>query len=119
MTKSLTLEAVRETAELIDQHICETPVVEWSGVEMSRCLPDGARLFAKLEMFQRSGTFKARGALSNVMRLTSEERARGVTAMSAGTDTVWFNDLARHSRQSGWVQSPRCGRSRLGTCSYI
>ena len=32
-------------------------------------LPGNSRVHAKLELFQRSGTFKARGALSNVLRL--------------------------------------------------
>ncbi|MGB1586165.1 MAG: threonine ammonia-lyase, partial [Thermoplasmatota archaeon] len=38
----------------------------------------------KLENFQRTGSFKVRGALNKIHSLTDEERARGVVAASAG-----------------------------------
>jgi threonine dehydratase len=42
----------------------------------------GARL--KCELFQKTGSFKARGALNKISSLTAEERARGVITTSAG-----------------------------------
>jgi threonine dehydratase len=42
----------------------------------------GARL--KCELFQRTGSFKVRGALNKLSSLTPEEKARGVIAISAG-----------------------------------
>jgi len=42
----------------------------------------GARL--KCELFQRTGSFKTRGALNKLSNLTSDERQRGVIAISAG-----------------------------------
>src|SRR5579884_802334 len=42
----------------------------------------GARL--KCELFQRTGSFKARGALNKISNLTTEEKQRGVIAISAG-----------------------------------
>jgi threonine dehydratase len=42
----------------------------------------GARL--KCELFQRTGSFKARGALNKLTNLTPDEKARGVIAISAG-----------------------------------
>ena len=42
----------------------------------------GARL--KCELFQRTGSFKSRGALNKLSTLTPEEKARGVIAISAG-----------------------------------
>jgi threonine dehydratase len=42
----------------------------------------GARL--KCELFQRTGSFKTRGALNKISSLTAEEKARGVIAISAG-----------------------------------
>jgi threonine dehydratase len=38
----------------------------------------------KCELFQRTGSFKARGALNKISSLTPEERSRGVIAISAG-----------------------------------
>ena len=42
----------------------------------------GARL--KCELFQRTGSFKPRGALNKLATLTDEEKRRGVIAISAG-----------------------------------
>jgi threonine dehydratase len=42
----------------------------------------GARL--KAELFQRTGSFKVRGALNKLSSLSAEEKARGVIAISAG-----------------------------------
>jgi threonine dehydratase len=42
----------------------------------------GARL--KAELFQRTGSFKPRGALNKIASLTDEEKANGVIAISAG-----------------------------------
>lgn len=44
----------------------------------------GARVYMKCENFQRSGAFKARGALNAVLQLTDEEAANGVAAHSSG-----------------------------------
>jgi len=38
----------------------------------------------KCELFQRTGSFKARGALNKMSSLTAEEKAKGVIAISAG-----------------------------------
>jgi threonine dehydratase len=42
----------------------------------------GARI--KAELFQRTGSFKVRGALNKLSSLSTEEKARGVIAISAG-----------------------------------
>lgn len=44
----------------------------------------GAPLYLKCENLQRTGAFKVRGALHRLLRLTDEERARGVVTISAG-----------------------------------
>lgn len=43
-----------------------------------------SRLFLKAEHLQKTGSFKARAALSKLTSLTEEERARGVITLSAG-----------------------------------
>jgi threonine dehydratase len=42
------------------------------------------RAHLKCELFQRTGSFKSRGALNRMSSLTSEERRRGVITISAG-----------------------------------
>lgn len=44
----------------------------------------GVRLSLKCENLQKTGSFKARGALNRLAALTPEERARGVITFSAG-----------------------------------
>ncbi|HEX5417847.1 MAG TPA: threonine ammonia-lyase [Chloroflexota bacterium] len=58
----------------------ETPLLESEG--LSRLT--GCRVYLKAESLQRTGSFKIRGAYNRIHRLTSEERARGVIAASAG-----------------------------------
>ena len=48
----------------------------------------GTTLEFKFELLQASGTFKARGAFSNMLALDAAQRARGVTAISAGNHAV-------------------------------
>lgn len=88
MTQALSLDDVQSTAALIAPYIVETPVVTWTGSELSQQLGDSTEVIAKLEPFQHASTFKARGALSNVLRLDPAARDRGVTAMSAGNHAV-------------------------------
>lgn len=44
----------------------------------------GLGVFLKAELFQKTGSFKARGALNRVAALTPDERKRGVVTWSAG-----------------------------------
>jgi threonine dehydratase len=71
---------VAARARIRDQ-VHETPVLT------SRRLGDragGVRLSLKCESFQRTGSFKARGALNAMMQLSAAERKRGVVTVSAG-----------------------------------
>lgn len=61
-------------------------------------LTDCASLSFKLENLQRTGAFKERGALNKLLTLTSEERARGIIAASAGNHA---QGLAYHSGRQG------------------
>ncbi len=65
-----------------------TPVCPWGGRQLDALMPDGATVIAKLEQFQKTGTFKARGALSNVLALDDAQRRSGVTGASAGNHAI-------------------------------
>ncbi len=41
-------------------------------------------VFVKLELFQKTGSFKVRGAFNKLLSLSAEERHRGVVAVSGG-----------------------------------
>ncbi|MCC6718204.1 MAG: pyridoxal-phosphate dependent enzyme [Acetobacteraceae bacterium] len=65
--------------------IAETPVFARRGIGAG---PEGAVLQFKFELLQNAGTFKARGAFANILALDDAQRARGVTAISAGNHAI-------------------------------
>ncbi len=44
----------------------------------------GVEISLKAENFQKTGSFKARGAYNNIVQLTDDEKARGIITVSAG-----------------------------------
>src|SRR2546423_7680295 len=55
-------------------------------------------IFLKLDNQQRTGAFKERGALNKLLTLSSDERARGVIAASAGNHA---QGVAYHAGKHG------------------
>ncbi len=83
-----TIDEIRECAIRISPYVTETPVIEWSGDLLASYLGRDSRVHMKLELFQRTGTFKARGAINNVLALDDSQRKTGITAMSAGNHAI-------------------------------
>jgi threonine dehydratase len=69
----------------------ETPLIE------SHALNERlkARVFLKLELLQRTGSFKFRGAYNRLAQLSAEERQRGVVAFSSGNHAQGIAAAAR------------------------
>jgi threonine dehydratase len=82
----LTLELIREARERIAPHVHRTPVFTSRSFDeaVSAAYTSERRVFFKCENFQRTGSFKIRGATNRVRSLTAEERRRGVAAFSSG-----------------------------------
>jgi threonine dehydratase len=74
---------IARTYELIRPHIRRTPVVEVDAADFG--LP-AAPLVLKLELLQHTGSFKARGAVTNI--LTRDVPPAGVVAASGGNHGV-------------------------------
>src|SRR5271154_5096903 len=55
----------------------------------------GAQVFCKLDNFQRTGSFKERGARNALLRLSAAQKKMGVIAASAGNHAL---GLAYHGR---------------------
>lgn len=66
--------------------ITRTPIVRCAAIE--EAMGSNTQVFAKLEFLQRTGTFKARGALATLYGLSPEQLAAGVTAVSAGNHAI-------------------------------
>ena len=79
---------LEKAAEMLRGKIIETPVHYWDSPESQDLKTLGISPFMKLELFQHTGTFKARGALLNALALSADERSRGVTAVSAGNHAI-------------------------------
>ena len=72
------LAAIEEARARLGDLVEETPVHRWRAAPVSDALGAESAVFLKLELFQRTGTFKARGALLNALAL--DEAARGNAA---------------------------------------
>ena len=88
MIASLTLDEIVAARRELGNRVITTPVHEWEGPVLAELLGSDTKVVLKLELLQRTGTFKPRGALLNMLRLTPEQLARGVTAISAGNHAV-------------------------------
>jgi threonine dehydratase len=80
MLEHMDINAIREAAERIRPYVKRTPL------EQSRTLSErlGTNVYVKYEMFQKTGSFKPRGAFNKILSLTDQERSKGVVAVSGG-----------------------------------
>ena len=76
----ITKDDIAAARERIRQHVVMTPVVTSPRLNDAT----GTRLGLKCESLQRTGSFKARGALNAMLQLSEAERRRGVVTVSAG-----------------------------------
>jgi threonine dehydratase len=81
MTATITPDDVAAALQRIRRHVHETPLLSATRLGDRA---GGIRLLLKCESMQRTGSFKARGALNAMMQLSKAECARGVVAVSAG-----------------------------------
>jgi threonine dehydratase len=75
------LQDIREALSRISGSVHRTPVF---GSRSLASMAGAARFDLKCESFQKTGSFKARGALNKLSHLSAAERARGVVTVSAG-----------------------------------
>ncbi|GAA1585765.1 MULTISPECIES: pyridoxal-phosphate dependent enzyme [Kribbella] len=73
-------ERAGQIAPALRQHLTLTPFVRYEALSDDV----GAEVLVKCEHQQRTGSFKARGAMAKVLTLTGEQRAAGVVTASTG-----------------------------------
>jgi len=78
--RNLTPADIEQACERISPFINRTPLVH------SRTLSErlGTNVYLKLELFQKTGSFKVRGAFNKILTLPETTRQGGVVAISAG-----------------------------------
>lgn len=90
----ITLDHIEQAAERIAGRVLRTPMLPNHAISSVT----GADVRLKLDNLQITGAFKERGAANRLAMLTSDERARGVIAMSAGNHA---QAVARHASLLG------------------
>jgi threonine dehydratase len=93
---------IRAAALRIRPHLHRTPV--FSSEQLGNRA--GVRLLLKCESFQKTGSFKPRGALNKILSLPPDERARGLVTVSAGNHAGAVAWAARVAGASAVVVMP-------------
>ncbi len=80
MPDSLTLADIQTARQRIAPCVRRTPLTP--STTLSELLK--SNVYVKLELFQKTGSFKVRGAFNKALSLTPEERGTGIVAVSGG-----------------------------------
>jgi len=105
------LHDIRLVASNVAPHVLRTPTVAWPVISDLRAFT--GELFVKLELLQRTGSFKARGAINSIQQLVSDTDSAelnqhpGVTAFSAGNHAIATAYAAQVLGVSAKVVMPR------------
>ncbi|MFG2127467.1 threonine/serine dehydratase [Streptomyces sp. NPDC048751] len=99
---------IEAAAERIAGHVVRTPTVPSPG--LSGLL--GVPVTAKLELLQRTGSFKVRGATAKLLSLSEAERAAGVVAVSGGNHGIALAVMAAELDVKATVVMPRSAPAR-------
>ena len=100
------LDAIRTARARIDPFLVSTPVLAWHAPRFAAAsgVDD---VVLKLEFLQRTGSFKVRGALNNVLTLDEAQRRAGVVTVSAGNHAIALGYACAIAGVSAKVVMPR------------
>ena len=109
------IDEVRKLRAELGERVVRTPFIRCAGIEDA--IGGNTEVHGKLEFLQRTGTFKARGALSVARSLTAEQLQAGVTAVSAGNHAIAVAYAARETGTNARVVMTRSANpSRVAAC---
>jgi len=101
-----TLDAIRANRRRLGDRIITTPVRLLQDQALEAAV-GSTRVWLKEELFQRTGSFKPRGALSVMLDLDATALARGVTGVSAGNHAISLAYCAQVLGSTAKVVMPR------------
>jgi threonine dehydratase len=84
MSEGITLTDVQRARQRIASCVRRTPLV--ASATLSERLK--TNVYVKLELFQKTGSFKVRGTFNKVLNLAPEMRAKGLVAVSGGNHAL-------------------------------
>ena len=88
MSEGPNLRSMQEARQFLAGKIVKTPVLELSSTKIKNFMPKDSNVRMKLELFQQTGSFKSRGVLLALDKLTAEQKKAGVVAVSAGNHAL-------------------------------
>lgn len=94
---------VEDAAARITDWLIATPVLECDALSRRA----GCRMLVKAESLQHSGSFKIRGALNRLLRLSRDEREAGVVAYSSGNHAQGVAMAARWLGMPATIVMPK------------
>jgi threonine dehydratase len=114
------IDAIRANRERLGDLVLTTPVREWIDDALSAAVGGTTRVWLKEELFQRTGSFKPRGALSVMLDLDPQALARGVTGISAGNHAISLGYSSRILGTTAKVVMPRTANAfRIQLCREL
>jgi len=100
--QKIALPRITSAHKKIQPHIRKTPL------ELSPQLSEktGSEVYLKLENWQKTGSFKIRGALNKMLSLSSEEKQKGIITASAGNHGLGVAHAAKMLGIQGKIVVP-------------
>ncbi|MDQ8163219.1 MAG: pyridoxal-phosphate dependent enzyme [Gemmatimonadota bacterium] len=115
-----TVEAIRANRARLGDLVITTPVRRLVDDALARAVGDATDVWFKEELFQRTGSFKPRGALSVMLDLDAAALARGVVGVSAGNHAISLGYSARVLGTTATVVMPRTANAfRVQLCREL
>jgi threonine dehydratase len=99
----ITKQSISEAHERIQPYIERTPVLTSASLnELAGC-----QLYFKCENFQKVGAFKARGATNAALKLSKQERAKGLATHSSGNHAQAIARAGKMLGVKSYIVMPR------------
>lgn len=115
-----TIEAIRANRARLGDLVVSTPIRQLVDDAVASAVGPTTKIWLKEELFQRTGSFKPRGALSVMLDLDKDALARGVTGVSAGNHAIALGYSARILGTTAKVVMPKSANAfRVQLCREL
>ncbi len=114
------IDAIRANRARLGDLVVTTPIRQLVDDAVARAVGATTTVWLKEELFQRTGSFKPRGALSVMLDLDADALARGVTGVSAGNHAISLGYCARILGTTARVAMPKTANAfRVQLCREL
>jgi threonine dehydratase len=115
-----TIDDIRANRARLGDFIITTPIRHLVDGAVAAAVGASTQVWLKEELFQRTGSFKPRGALSVMLDLDEAALARGVTGVSAGNHAISLGYCARILGSTAKVVMPKTANAfRVHLCREL